>query len=513
MKIVTAAQMKEIELASLQHDLTFHRLMENAGSAAAAYIRRTIPVEGRNCIVFCSKGNNGGDGFVVARKLFENGANVIIVLTDGVPKGEEAFSMFNTVKLMAVPILEFDLDYADVRGYLEHADIIVDAMFGTGFKGELTEYHRQVTQAVNQAVAAVVSLDIPSGVETDTGMAAIDCIHADFTVVFDSLKPAHVIPSGAKYCGVIEVVDIGIPPQARENVQSRFTILDEAAVFTLLPKRDPNSHKGTFGRLLNISGCSRYTGAPVLSSLGALRSGVGYVILASTREVCFAAAARLTEAVMSPLPADESGGILYEAGENHPLMRQLDGANAVLIGCGLGDGSSVSLLMENVIRRAKCPVIIDADGINAVSRNIHVLKEASCPVILTPHLGEMARLTGISVDRLREDSFSIAVSFAAEHGVTLVLKGPKTLTVSPDGQIYVNTTGNPGLAKAGSGDVLAGMIGAFAAQGVPPLQAAACGVFLHGLAADRTAARLSQYAMLPSDLLLDLSKIFLQNDR
>jgi len=593
MEIVTRSQMKQIEQNALAYDLTFHRLMENAGSAAAAFIRRTFAVAGLNCMVFCGSGNNAGDGMVVARKLTEDGANMVIVLLDGTPGSEESAAMYNTAMMMQIPMVDFSTQHQKVMDFLSQTDIIVDAICGTGFTGGLREIHRGACRAVNEAIAAVVSLDIPTGVECDSGAADPDAVRADFTIAFDRAKPAHVLAASAQLCGVVETVDIGIPTEAHAGIPTweqpapayesaapesfvfqaepeplpavegglTFVVPEEPApappapespipaapagaaspfspespffeaepaapapaaasgeifdlgrVFGLLLPRPQNSHKGTFGRLLNISGSQNYTGAAALSSMAALRCGAGLVTLASTGEVCAAAGGHIPEATFLPLAKSAVGGIDFE-GSMPILAPRLGAADAVLLGCGLGNTTHTAQLLAFVLQAATCPVVVDADGINALAQNIYVLQKASAPVVLTPHLGEMARLSGLSIQEISADRQGAALRFAQEHGVVLVLKGPGTLVASPDGRLAENTTGNPGLAKGGSGDVLAGMIGALLAQGIPPREAAACGVFLHGLAGDRCAARRSQYAMLPHELLEDLAEIFLENGR
>ncbi|WRS27623.1 NAD(P)H-hydrate dehydratase [Oscillospiraceae bacterium MB08-C2-2] len=512
MRVVTSKQMREIEENAGQYDITFYRLMENAGSAAAAFIRRTIPVEGINCMIFCSKGNNGGDGLVVARRLFENGANVLIVMVDGQPKSGEAASMYSMVELMSLPILSFTEKYDDIVRYLDNTDVIVDAIFGTGFSGELDTMHRRACDLINEAIAAVFSLDLPTGVSCDAGRVDPGSVQADFTIVFDSLKPAHIQPACQPFFGQIQVVDIGIPEEARYGLSTMVMHADLEGVMASLPPRELESHKGSHGRLLNITGSLAYQGAPVLSTMAAQRCGVGYTVVAGVPAVCAGVTQRALEAIMLPLPVSASGGI-SAAGSIEKLLPALGKATAVLFGCGMGNTEDTAQLLELVLKNASCPVIVDADGINALAGNINILEGITCPVILTPHPGEMSRLTGLPVEDIQADRNKAALDFAAAHKVTVVLKGHETVTANADGLATVNTTGNPGLAKAGSGDVLAGMIGALAAQGVPPYRAAVCGVFLHGLAADRAAERLSQYAMLPSDILTDLCGIFLENGR
>jgi len=546
MRVVTSAQMKQIEHNSLRYDLTFQRLMENAGSAAAAFLRRTFKLKDRNCIVFCSKGNNGGDGLVVARKLTENDVNVVVTLLDGKPTSPEAQEMYRLLEAMEVPILPFEQAADKLASWLTQTDLVVDAICGTGFKGELREHHRRACDLINQSTCAIVSLDIPTGVECDTGRVAQGAIKADFTLAFDSLKPAHVLPGSKEQCGAVEVLDIGIPDEAREGIvygnydqqeeeastsgeqepTLSFIQVEEtppppavkrdtmtlAKAFELIPPRPEDSHKGTFGKLVNVAGSTRYRGAAILSTLGALRCGVGLVTLCSTEAVCAAVSAHAPEAILLPL-AQNDIGTLDGTLPLTALTECLEAANAVVFGCGLGNNLHTARLLEHVLKNTTCPVVLDADGINAVAGNIHVLKEAKAPLLLTPHPGEMARLAGCDIPQVEADREGMALGFAQRHNVTVVLKGHRTLIASPDGTLTVNETGNSGLAKGGSGDLLAGMIGSLLAQGLAPHQAAAVGVFLHGMAADRTAKRLSRTAMLPSDVLEDLAGIFLEQGR
>lgn len=511
MRVVTAAQMKQIEEKSLAYDLTYQRLMENAGCAAAAFIRRTFSLAELNCMIFCARGNNGGDGYVVARKLAEEGANIVIVQLDGPPVTDCAAVMYNTARLMELPILSFEADREKVLRFLEQTDIIVDAICGTGFKGALREAHRDACRAINNAIAAVISLDIPTGAECDNGAADPDAVRADFTIAFDSLKPVHVLPAAEPFCGKVEVVDIGIPAAAHEGIAAHFGETGTERVFQLLKPRAKDSHKGMFGKVLCIAGSSHYRGAAVLACTAALRAGAGLVCLASVEEACAATVTHLPEATLLPLPKSAAGGIDADAAA--PLLEsQLAGAQSVLFGCGLGNTMHTLRLLEYVLAKARCPVVIDADGINALAQNIHVLQSAEAPVLITPHPGEMARLCGCGAQEISADRQGVATRFATEHGVTLVLKGSGTVIAAPDGGLLLCPTGNPGLAKGGSGDILAGMLAAFLAQGLAPADASHCAVHLHGLAADYTAARRSQYGMLPSELLDDLAMIFLEHN-
>jgi len=526
-KVVTGSEMKEIEGRSLDFGLSFMRLMENAGSAAAAFVKRNFKIERRNCVIFCGKGNNGGDGFVVARKLAEGRANALVILMAGKPAGREALAMYEQLDAMGVPILAFDAAEQKLPGWLAQADLVVDAICGTGFLGQLREKDKRACALINAAAAAVLALDIPTGVECDSGKVADGAVKADYTLVFDSLKPCHVAEQSLPHCGTIEVLDIGIPDEARQPQPPqrdeeendappppppRLGAMTVADVFALLPPRRPDAHKGDFGRVVNIAGSARYRGAAVLSTLGALRCGAGLVTLASTEAVCACAAVSVPEATFLPMDANDIGTIDGMS----PIIELTDAlqtASAVSFGCGLENNLHTARLLESVLKQVSCPILLDADGINALSGNIHLLDEAKSPVVLTPHPGEMARLCGTTVEEVQADRAGVALAFAAKHGVILLLKGQETLIVTPDGQLIKNKTGNPGLAKGGSGDVLTGIIAALIAQGLDLVDAAACGAFLHGMAADRTAKRRSQTAMLPHEILDDLAGIFLEHGR
>lgn len=507
--VVTVEQMRQIEQNAAGLSLSMERLMENAGSAAAAAIRRMEDISGKYFTIFCGNGNNGGDGFVAARRLTEAGANAVVILTDGMPRTEQAASMYERIELMEIPIVEYGSDPDYLADRLSQTDYLVDAIYGIGFHGELDKAHRDICRLMDGVGVPVFSLDIPSGVSANTGHADPYAVHAAHTIVFDSCKPACIMPRAAEWLGNVTLADIGIPEEARQDIHPVYTRVDAPYVFRCLRPRPRECNKGTFGRLLNIAGCGRYMGAALLSTHAALRTGAGYVTLASTKEVCRNILPSLPEAVMHPLRQTLEGDI--SAACIDVILEAISGSSAVLIGSGLGTSSDAHRITRNVLSAAACPVVVDADGINALSRNIDMVKHLSAPLILTPHLKEFSRLSGLPVEQIKADPVSAGRRFAQEYGVTLVLKDAYTYTFSPEGETYVNTSGNAGLAKAGTGDVLAGIIAALAAQGYPCIEAAACGVWLHGAAGDDAARRLSQYGMLAHDVIDSLCAVFSAN--
>ncbi|MBR5311063.1 MAG: NAD(P)H-hydrate dehydratase [Oscillospiraceae bacterium] len=511
MKILTVEQMKAEERLSDEMGVTYQRLMENAGCAAASFIRKTLStVAGRNFMIFCGSGNNGGDGFVVARKLFEEGANVIVVLCGGIPRSDEAKYMYNCLIQAEITMLDFDMDRKKVDELLDGADIIIDAVFGTGFSGEFRSPYDEVAEMMNSALSVRISLDIPSGVNAETGIAAKGSVKANFTVAFEAAKPGHLLLPGKEYCGKTEVVDIGIPHEVKAQIEQNCFMTGEDMVFSSIRKRPRFSNKGTYGKLLCITGSSNFPGAAALSAFGAMRSGAGITTVATTEKVVSIIASRIPEATFLPLPENPDGTISAEAKEK--LLPYIEKYDAVLIGCGLGRGKDIAELVGFVLENASGTVVIDADGLNCISEDPSVLKKAKEIPIITPHIGEMARFCGISIPETVENRISIASDAAKKYDAIVVLKDSSTVIAEPNGDVYFNSTGNPGLSKGGSGDCLAGMIASFAAQGYIETACAVCGVYLHGLAADRAAEELSEYGMLPSDIPNYLCKILAERN-
>lgn len=504
MRTVTPNEMKQIEYRGAEMGIPSLRMMENAGSAAAAFLRKNLDIAKRNCMIFCGKGGNGGDGFVTARKLYQWGANVLVVLTDGTPANQDSLQMLERLSSLNIPILEYCQNREKIASYLETADLVIDAVYGISFHGQLDALHREICNLINGSTAAVVALDVPSGVNALTASCDPDCVCADFTIVFDSWKPVHLFSAELPCIGTLQLVDIGIPDAAHEGFENDFIYCDEETLLYYLPPKASNSHKGSNGRLLNISGSMGMAGAAVFSTSAALCSGAGYVTLAIPENLY----PHITPHLVSPVCL-----LLQEGQQQSAIESVLPKNDAVAIGCGLGASPSVQHLVQHLTESCPLPLIIDADGINALVQDIDILKRAASVRILTPHLGEFSRLTKKSVEEIKQNRIVLAKEFSREYQVILVLKGANTIVTSPDGMVYVNQSGCPGLAKAGSGDLLTGIIASLTAQGISPFAAAVCGVYLHGLAAQRCAERLSCYGMQPLDILTDLCKFLAENGR
>ena len=508
MRVLTGSQMYKVEQAQVDEGITFTRLMENAGAACARAIINYLAEyeDKKNVCVVCGKGKNGGDGFVIARKLSQAGYNTSVILAYGTPTAEDAIIMrekMHDIKLVD----EYLWDDNMGKKILDKADVIVDAIFGIGYRYIEDAYTQSIFTAINEAQGTVVSIDVPSGCESDSGEISPCCVKADMTIAISSLKPVHVLKPCSVMCGETVVVDIGISESAYSAVDTpHLETLSLKEARELFPKRDIMGNKGTFGHALSICGSKNMQGAAVLAATGAMRCGAGLVTAAFPEAAYSAIAPKLTEQLMLPLPSNEDG--TFSSAAIPELVKRTDKASAVLVGCGLGLNFETKELVNALVCNCEKPLVIDADGINAVACNIDILKEAKAPVLLTPHPGEMARLTGKTVKEIEKDRVKAALDFANEYNVTVLLKGASTIIAAPDSEkIYVNTTGNPGMAKGGSGDLLSGMILSFIAQGLSVFDAAVLGAYIHGAVGDRAAHRLSMAGMTPSDCAGMLSEL------
>lgn len=481
--------------------------MERAGGAFAdAALSVLHGKSSPHVLVLCGKGNNGGDGLVAAKKLCESGVSVTVFLTDGECATELSKAMFSRLSPSCKVLTSTD-DFEEAVN--PPPDVILDAVYGIGFHGKISEYLSRLFEAVNALPAPRVSADIPSGIQCDSGQAEGAYIKANLTVSFTALKPAHILYPSCDACGKVEVKDVGIPQKLLDGFPTVATVTEPGDVKHLLPPRLPSSHKGTYGTLSLICGSYGMAGAAILSTRAALRCGVGLARVLCAASIYPILASSVYEAVYSIFPSEKDGKLFRESLSN--IISIIKSGTACLAGCGMGNTPDTKALVASLLSETSVPLVLDADALNALSASLYILKATAKrdrPVILTPHPGEMARLLGCKTPEVQKNRLDIAKSFAKEYGVTLVLKGANTIISSPDGRLAVNITGNPGMARGGSGDVLAGMIASFLAQGLPPFDAATSGVFLHGLAGDRCAARLSRQAMLPSDMIDELPYVF-----
>lgn len=505
MIVVESGEMRNIERAAVRQGTSLASLMEQAGAAVAELAAKIIAKDKlRNVTVFCGKGNNGGDGFVIARFLSMM-CDVTVIIANEYPVSDLAKLNFNILpdKVTVVNNTENSEKCAET---ISNSDIIIDAIYGIGFNDILDPYCTELIVRANRSKAVRIAVDIPSGIICDTGEVPGECFHADYTVSFTALKPAHVLYPSMDYCGEVTVSKIGIPKMIIDTCTYAMKTTDEFLEKHPMKSMKKSAHKGSNGTLLSICGSYGMAGAAVLSGMSALRCGVGLLRVALPESIYPIAAQGLTEAVFMPLEQSSHG--LISINEFDRLqMEIMNNCSAVLLGCGLGQGDDISELVSALISITTKPMVLDADGINAIAGDPTILRTAMAPVIITPHPGEMGRLTGKSTNDVQKSRYRTARDFASEYGVTVVLKGANTIIALPDGNVYVNLTGNNGMAKGGSGDVLAGMMASFISQGMNTDEAAVNAVYYHGKLGDKCLDKYSARTMLPSDMIEEIKNI------
>lgn len=507
MRLLSSDEMKRVEQHTAKFGLSYQRMMENAGAACARNIINVLEkekAERRNIAVICGRGNNGGDGFVVARKLSENGYNVCVILVSGYPNSQEATYMYKLVIDKSIPTIWYDSDKTKVTQTLKNADVIVDAIYGFSFYGAIADDLKGLFSELNESSSLKFSLDVPSGVYCESGYNDENCFKADYTIAISALKPAHIIHPASDCCGDIIVANIGIPEESFAIIQNSLYTYNKMEVANFFPTRNPISNKGDFGHLLCITGSKKMVGANYLCNNAALRSGVGLVTNAFPDCIYNIVASRTTESLLLPLASNEEGTLSKDCIDE--LVENLDKYNAIAIGCGMGVNEDTAAVLKAVVENSKVPVIIDADGINILAQDISILEAAKAPIILTPHPKEMSRLTEIDTQMIQQDRLEVAKNFVQKHKVFLVLKGANSIVCEPfSTRTYINASGNVGLAKGGSGDVLTGIMGAFIASGIELENAVSAAVYVHGHTGDIIADKSSKIGMLPSDMIDELA--------
>ncbi len=499
MKVSTAAQMRELDKKAVsEYGIPEELLMENAGTAAFQVILEAFGVEGMTFAVICGPGNNGGDGLVVARKIYSMGGFPFVLFTGDPDQYKGAaklnFQIIQKLKIPAEKISDIDQLY-DI---LDTADIIVDAVFGTGLQRNPEGIYKEIIETVNDSGLPVISLDIPSGINGDNGQIMGTAVAADAAIAFGLPKPGNLLYPGYARCGDLYVTHIGFPPNLTQHKYISVAINEPDE----LPVRPENGHKGTFGDVLFISGAGGYFGAPYFSAMSFLKAGGGYARLAAPESVVRVIGAKGSEIVFLPQKETGSGSIAFSCLDK--LLEHSEKADMVVLGPGLSlDDETRKLICELSLRIEK-PLLIDGDGLSAVSQENIDFSGRIEPLILTPHPGEMARLTGLSIDEILKNPVSILQEACGKYQAIIVLKGAHSLIGMPDGEVRINLSGNSGMATAGSGDVLSGIIAAMAGLGMACDAAVQAGVFLHGLAGDIAADDIGPDGMTAQDILNNL---------
>ena len=487
MKLVTAAQMREIDRMAVEHyGLPSLVLMENAGAAVARETEALLGGLAERRICICAgRGNNGGDGFVAARHLMNGGAKVKVFLL-GEKTGLQGDGLIyaNVLTRMGVDILEVgnERDWDKARVAAAFSECVIDALVGTGYKGEASNQLTLVIDLINKSGKKVVSVDVPSGICADTGQVKGIAVKASVTVTFGQPKPGLVLYPGTAYAGKVMVDAIGMPEPLLYTTSVQQQLITAAHVRQLLPVRRGDAHKGSNGHAGIIAGSQGYTGAAALCATAALRTGAGLVTLAAGTSLRGVLEVKLTEAMVRTLPEIGGGAIGMKA---VPFVEELSAHwDVIAIGPGSGRHNETQAAIRGIIANADKPLVIDADGIQAIAGHMDVISQCEALAILTPHPGEMSALTGLTPNQINQNRIEVARQTAQQWNSIFVLKGAPTVVAYPDGAVYVNSTGNAGLATGGTGDVLTGIIAALIAQGLSSHDAAVAGVYLHGLAAD-----------------------------
>ncbi len=523
MKILTAAQMGEVDrLTTETYRIPSILLMENAGRSVADELARAIPcLDKKSILILCGKGNNGGDGFVVARYLFLRGARPRVVLfADPAGLKGDALANWNIVETLGVP-LEVLPSPGEARLFLRKASVphvVVDALFGTGLSKPIGAAIKPIVDWINRSSSSafVASVDIPSGLFADSGSIQGPAVRARLTVTFTALKPALVLPPAAQNAGEVVVAPIGSPPGLLENPEYRMNLTDAARVKRALPPRARDSHKGTFGHVFVVAGSRGKSGAALMTGMAALRSGAGLVTLWLPESLQHDVVGRFPELMTESL--FETGEGTLDRSAAAEFLAHAGQADALVVGPGVTNRPATREAVREIVERSPVPVVLDADGINAYASDAASLRNGnSQAVVITPHPGEMARLLGCTIGEVQKNRLAIARECAEKNRCFTILKGHQTVIASPSGHIFVNTTGNPGMATGGSGDILAGITGRFVAGWNRKYHGAdqqalcdhlAAAVYLHGLAGDLAAEDKGEESMTATDLLPHLPEAF-----
>lgn len=509
MKLATAAQMRELDRRAIEdRGIPSIDLMERAAEGVAKAVLELLPMRPGKCraAVFCGAGNNGGDGIAAARMLYLKGLRVRVFLVGNYEKmTPDTLEETRRLSECGVELEQYSPDDLSQSAWARGSHVLIDAVFGVGLSREIVpdSVYAKAICLMNECPGAVVAADIASGVEADTGRVLGCAVKADKTITFTFKKVGQAVGDGALLSGEVVVWEIGIPEDLQRSMICTAQTVEGDYAKVALPPRKTDGHKGDFGKLLVVGGAEGFTGAPYLTASAAVRTGCGLVYLGVPQVIWLAEATKCVSAMPFPLP-DRDGMLSYKALQN--ISEKLEACDVLALGPGLGRSAHTERLVCELLQRTEKPVVLDADGINVLAGHIDVLDQRKDRVtILTPHDGEFARIGG---DLSHGDRVKAARDFAAAHGCILVLKGHRTITATSEGNVLVNTTGNSGLAKGGSGDVLTGLIASLLAQGATSVQAAALGVWMHGRAGDAAAARLTEYAMTPADVIDSLPEVF-----
>ncbi len=503
--IATAEQMQKVDrIAIRNYGIPGLVLMENAGRAFVDQLQLSVgSLENLTIVILCGKGNNGGDGFVIARHAVNRGARVFVYLlgSEKDVRGDARTNLKAVLRLAAdqQPSIHFER-ISSLRSLSRHRkpDIVVDAILGTGFLGPVKGLYRKAIEWINGSGARVVSVDIPSGVDATNGSVGSLAVSADATVTMGLGKIGLYVAQGREQAGEVSVADIGVPSGVMKPAGDQVFRVEIRDVAESIPDRPLQSHKYTVGKIFVLAGSRNYTGAPFLCAQAALRTGAGAVVLGVPKSIHLLLARKLTEVMVHSLDENPDGSVSPECLET--VLGQCAWSDVVIVGPGLSKNQKTTALLSTLIPRIEKPLVLDADGLLPLAKSPTLVRKRDFPTILTPHAGELSRMFAKDAAWIEKERVSASRKAAAHFACTVVLKGSPTATALPGGEVYLNTTGNPGMATAGSGDVLSGIIGGLLGQGVLSSSAGYAGAFLHGLAGDLAEHRFGQRGMLALDI-------------
>lgn len=496
MKIGTVAQMRNLDRSATEEfGISEDLLMENAGEAVYFVMLKEFGIKDKKFVLFCGSGHNGGDGLVVARKIHSNGGEAKVFLLDDEAKFKGvAKRNFEIVSKLPIEISRVG-PVKSIESAIAHCDAVVDAIFGTGLIREVGGRYGDTIEAINKSGKTLFSVDIPSGINGDTGEVMGMAVKADYTVTFGLPKIGNMLYPGYDHCGKLYVSHISFPPSLYDTDSIKVEINNPVE----LPERGKNAHKGDFGEVLFIAGASSYLGAPYFSALSFLKAGGGYSRLATPISITPFLANKGSEIVFLPQKETASGSIALE--NKDELLKLSEKMDMVVLGPGLSLNEETQELVRVLAQEIKKPLLVDGDGITAIASDLGRIKNREATTILTPHLGEMSRITGVAISEINQNKIGVLQKTAKELNATIVLKGAHSLIGYLDETVYINMSGNPGMATAGSGDVLTGAIAAMFGLGLSLRDAVRIGVFIHGFSGDLAAAEKGEDGITAQDIM------------
>jgi NAD(P)H-hydrate epimerase len=490
MRIVTAAEIQKMDRQTIEaFGIPGRILMESAGRGATrCFLERVYDREG-SVGVIAGRGNNGGDGFVMARYLAQRGIEVAVFLLATRDRvGGDAESNLRLIEQMEISIVEIPdaKQLVEQQPRMRRMHYWIDAIFGTGLNADVRGHYREAIELINSLERPVYAVDIPSGLNADTGRRCGTAVRAAATATFGFAKIGHLVQSGIDHCGDVDIIDIGIPSTVAETIPTGQRLVTGHAVKQMIPRRRPDSHKGDTGHALVVAASPGKTGAAAMAATAALRVGAGLVTLAVPRSLNPQLETLAVEAMTLPLPGSADGVLTEDAFD--AIVEAAREKRCIAIGPGIGTDPRTRSLVHRLVAAIDLPMVIDADGLNSLVGHLDLFKQRKAPTVITPHPGEMARLMACTPKEVQSDRITAAREFARRHQIHVVLKGARTVIADPAGSVWINPTGNPGMASGGMGDVLTGAVAGLLAQGCPPPEASIAAAYLHGLAADLLAA-------------------------